>query len=292
MSEPTPVTASLLKSMPLPVPADGADKNGRGRVLVIAGSAEVPGALLLAGEAAMRGGAGKLQLAGPQSATRGLGLLVPEARVIALAEKDGEIASADEVLRIAAKCDALLLGPGMLDEDRARELARRLLGEVDGPGFVIDAAAMMGLWDDPEPARRHRGRVVLTPHAGEMASLSGASKEDVEADPLKAAREAAERLDAVVAVKGKHTFVASPDGGAWVHHSQAVGLATSGSGDVLAGLITGLLARGASPEQATLWGIFLHGQAGVRLSAAVGPLGFLARELAGEIPALMAELSE
>jgi len=291
MSGPIEVTAALLKTMPLPVPNTDTDKDGRGRVLVIAGSGEVPGALLLAGEAALRAGAGKLQLAGPESATRGLGLLAPEARVFALAEQDGEIASADDVLPFIAKCDALLLGPGMIDENRARLLARQVLGDVGGPSFVIDAAAMMGLWDDPELVRRHGGCVVLTPHAGEMAKLMGAQKEDVEADPMKAARQAAERLNAVVAVKGKHTFVASPGGGAWVHHSHAVGLATSGSGDVLAGLITGLLARGASAEQAALWGIFLHGQAGVRLSASVGPLGFLARELAGEVPALMAELS-
>ena len=130
--------------------------------------------------------------------------------------------------------------------------------------------------------------MILTPHAGEMAGLTGVSKAHVEADPLGAAREAAQALGAVVAVKGQRTFIAAPDGRGWRHEGHAVGLATSGSGDVLAGVIAGLLARDASPEQAALWGVFLHQQAGQRLSERVGPLGFLARELAGEIPGLLA----
>ncbi len=92
----------------------------------------------------------------------------------------------------------------------------------------------------------------------------------------------------MVALKGQDTWVATPDGSVWRHEDGPIGLATSGSGDVLAGLITGLLARGASPLQAAAWGVWLHAQAGRRLSQRIGPLGFLARELAAEAPALMA----
>jgi ADP-dependent NAD(P)H-hydrate dehydratase len=293
MSEPTPVTADYLRTIPLPSPASDADKEARGRIMVVGGSAEVPGALSLAGEAALRAGAGKLQLATPQSVSQAMAIAVPEARVFGLDEHGGEIwpdgiAAIEEA---ASHCDAVLIGPGMIDKTPACEVAARLLA-VHGPGFVIDAAAMAGCWDRPELTRPHGGRVILTPHAGEVAGLSGKSKEEIEADPLMAAREAAERLQAVVMVKGERTFVAAPDGRGWAHAGGSAGLGTSGSGDVLAGIIAGLLARGASPETAALWGIFLHGQAGQRLSQSVGPFGFLARELSPEVPGLMAEFAE
>jgi ADP-dependent NAD(P)H-hydrate dehydratase len=293
MSEPTPVTADYLRTIHLPSPASDADKEARGRIMVVGGSAEVPGALSLAGEAALRAGAGKLQLATPQSVSQAMAIAVPEARVFGLDEHGGEIwpdgiAAIEEA---ASHCDAVLIGPGMIDKTPACEVTARLL-VVHGPGFVIDAAAMAGCWERPELTRAHGGRVILTPHAGEVAGLSGKPKEEIEADPLRAAREAAERLQAVVMVKGERTFVAAPDGRGWAHAGGSVGLGTSGSGDVLAGIIAGLLARGALPETAALWGIFLHGQAGQRLSQSVGPFGFLARELSPEVPGLMAEFAE
>jgi NAD(P)H-hydrate repair Nnr-like enzyme with NAD(P)H-hydrate dehydratase domain len=121
-----------------------------------------------------------------------------------------------------------------------------------------------------------------------MARLSGSSREDVEGDPLGAAREVARATGAVVVMKGADTFIVSPDGRAWRHRDGVVGLATSGSGDVLAGVIGGLLARGASPLVASVWGVCLHGGAGARLATRIGPLGFLARELLDELPALLA----
>lgn len=292
MNSPIEVTPALLRETPLPFPAPDSDKEARGRVLVVGGSAQVPGAVRLAGEAALRAGAGKLQMAVPEAMAVELGLLVPEGRVFALAEADGEIRpeATESILSFVTKCDALLIGPGMIGKSAAGELTHRLLTAADKAGFVIDAAAMTACWAKPELVRRRQGRVILTPHAGEMAGLTGASKDEVLADPQGAAREAAQMLGAVVAVKGADTVIAAPDGGCWVHHGKAVGLGTSGSGDVLAGVIAGLLARGASPEQAALWGVWAHGQAGVRLSRRIGPLGFLARELPGEIPAALAEL--
>ncbi|MGE5566943.1 MAG: NAD(P)H-hydrate dehydratase [Parcubacteria group bacterium] len=294
MNGPTEVTAEYLTAeTPLPVPSEDADKEVRGRVIVVGGSVDVPGAVRLAGEAALRAGAGKLQLAVPEAITTGLGMIVPEARVFSLPARNGEIAphGAETIEEFVSKSDAVLIGPGMIDKEQAAGLTGRLLSAVKGPGFVIDAAAMIQLGKDPDLVSGHDGRVVLTPHAGEMAALTGNGKHEVTADPLPLAREVAERLNAVVALKGKDTFVVSPDGRAWVYRGEAVGLATSGSGDVLAGIMAGLLARCASPEQAAIWAVYLHGQAGVRLSERVGPLGFLARELSGEVPALLAELT-
>jgi hydroxyethylthiazole kinase-like uncharacterized protein yjeF len=266
------------------VPFDS-DKEARGRVLVMAGGAQVAGATLLTAVAAMRAGAGKLQIGAPRSIASALALAIPEARVVPASETEsGELSpeAAHELAESLAGCDAAVVGPGMLEEALAGELALRM-AEAEGPAMVIDAAAMIGMAEDPRRAWAQGGRLVLTPHAGEMAALNGCDKAAVEADPLRAAREAAAKLNAVVALKGADTLVVSQDGRAWRHHGEAVGLATSGSGDVLAGVITGLIARGATPQQATVWAVHVHGQAGVRLSRRIGRLGFLARELLDEI---------
>lgn len=295
MSGPTPVTPELLRTMPLPRHSDGDDKDSRGRVLVVAGSVEVPGAALLSGIGALRAGAGKLQMATCRSVAIHLGLAAPEALVSGLDETPGGGISADEADKLAkraGRCDAVLLGPGMADDDgEAALLTKRVLERMEGgPGVVLDAAALPELGDGDAALRPHAGRVVLTPHAGEMAKLLGIPKDEVEADPVGAARRAAGALHAVVAMKGGCTFVVSPQGTAWSFDQGNVGLATSGSGDTLAGVVTGLLARGATPVQATLWGVFLHGEAGNRLARTRGPVGFLARELLAEVPSIMAEL--
>ncbi len=289
-----PITADLLRRMPLPQPDGDGDKEQRGRVLVVAGSVEVPGGALLAGIGALRAGAGKLQIATAASIAPHLGLALPEALVSGLPETpDGGIApdSARRLAGRAAHCDAVLIGPGMMDEPAVAALTAALLAGLDGPAFVLDAAALAGLGDDPAPLHRHGGRVVLTPHAGEMAALLGRTRDRVLADPLGAARQAAARLRAVVVLKGGQTRIVSPQGEAWIYRDGAVGLATSGSGDTLAGIVAGLLARGAAPLQAAAWGVRLHGEAGNRLTRRHGPLGFLARELLAEIPAAMAALA-
>ena len=156
--------------------------------------------------------------------------------------------------------------------------------EGGGPGIVLDAAALLKLHDCEAVLRRHAGRVVLTPHAGEMATLLDVPREEVQADPLGAARRAAGALGVVVAMKGGCTFVVSPQGAAWWCDQGNVGLATSGSGDTLAGVIAGLIARGATPVDATIWGVFLHGEAGDRLARKRGPVGYPGARIAGGDP--------
>lgn len=120
-----------------------------------------------------------------------------------------------------------------------------------------------------------------------MAEILGIDKSEVEAKPGSIAIDAAKSTGAVVALKGVTTFIATPDGDLFRYESGDVGLATSGSGDTLAGIVTGLLARGCDPLHATIWGVFLHGGAGNVLAARLGRIGYLARELLDEIPALM-----
>jgi len=290
----TELTAERLRRLPLP-PLDGdGDKEARGRAMVAGGERQNPGALLLAGEAALRAGAGKLRVAAPESLALALGIRLPEARVHALAETKGGAISpkaADALAGLAAEVDALLLGPGMIDTESASSLTAGVLERLEGEtAVVLDAGCFPCLAERRDALHRLGGRVVLTPHAGEMATLLGLEKDAVVADPLGTARRAADELRAVVALKGPTTYVVAPDGEAYRYARGAVGLATSGSGDMLAGLITGLLARGAAPLRAAAWGVYLHGEAGNALATARGQVGYLARELAAEVPWIMGEL--
>jgi ADP-dependent NAD(P)H-hydrate dehydratase len=294
MSAPREVSADLLRGWPLPQVDEAGDKEVRGRVLVMGGGVQVAGAALLTAVAALRAGAGKLQIGAPERIAPSLALAIPEARVIPAPETpEGELSpqAAGVLGEALARSDAGVIGPGLLDGEAAGELALRLL-EGEGPPVVVDAAAMEGLRAAPHRARAHGGRLVLTPHAGEMAALTGRDKAEIDADPLAAARRAASDLQAVVALKGATTFIVTPDGQAWRHSGGSVGLATSGSGDVLAGIVAGLIARGASPAQAAVWGVFTHGQAGERLARRIGRLGFLARELLDEIAPVLDGLEQ
>lgn len=291
MRAPETVTLETVGRFALPRLAGETDKTARGQVLVVGGGGTVPGGLLLTGLAALRAGAGRLQLAATEATAVAVGLAAPEAAVIATAATaDGELApeGAAALAENVERADAVVVGPGMMDPDSAGELALRLLGAATRAAFLLDAAAMTGVdYGDPR-IRAMAGRLVLTPHAGEMARLRGVRRRDVEDDPLGMARELARSAGAVVVMKGADSFIVSPDGRAWRHPDGVVGLATSGSGDVLAGVIGGLLARGASPVVASVWGVCLHGGAGARLGARIGPLGFLARELLDEIPRVLA----
>jgi hydroxyethylthiazole kinase-like uncharacterized protein yjeF len=292
---PIAVTRALLRRLPLPQPDDEGDKDERGRDLVVGGSRQVAGAVLLAGIAALRVGAGKLQLATVSSATAALGMAVPEALVRALPmARTGEIAGSRAHAALAgyaAQTDALLVGPGMSNARAAHALLGPLVGRLDEDAvLVLDAAGILALAHDVDALRPLDGRAVLTPHAGEMASLLEIDKRAVERDPARVARLAADRFGAVVALKGAETWIAEPAGKLYRYTGGSIGLATSGSGDTLAGIVTGLAARGASPVRATLWATYLHGAAGRQLARRVGPLGFLARELLAELPPLLRRL--
>lgn len=291
MSDPIEVTSELLASMPLPL-AEGGDKEARGRVLAVAGSREISGAAILSGVAALRAGAGKLQICTAASVAPHLGIAVPEAMVVGLpelAEGGLDPDCAGKVAELANKCSAVLIGPGLLDKHAAGRLTTAVLLALDGVPAVVDAAAMMDL-ATCAALRRHEGRLIVTPHAGEMAGMLGIDKDEVAADPIGVARRAAAALPAIVVLKGSCSQIALPDGRVWSSRHGNPGLGTSGSGDVLAGLIVGLLARGADPLHAAIWGVYLHGKAGERLAQSRGPLGYLARELPDEVPGILSDL--
>jgi ADP-dependent NAD(P)H-hydrate dehydratase len=290
MSGPAHLSLDALDDFPLPITPHETDKNARGRALVVGGGAWGPGAPLLTALAVLRAGAGKVQIAAAERFAPALALAIPEAAIVTVpSTPDGELAreAADVLAANAERADAVVVGPGMLDEATGAYLARRLAAGPGEAAFVLDAGALTALSPDTSVTGTE-GRLVITPHAGEMASLLGCHKDLVEADPLAAAREVAKGLSAVVVMKGAETHVVSPDGATWLHRDGVVGLATSGSGDVLAGIVAGLLARGAPPLTAAAWGVCVHARAGRNLSERIAPTGFLAREVLDEIPGILA----
>jgi ADP-dependent NAD(P)H-hydrate dehydratase len=291
-SPPTLVTPQVLRAWPLPEPTGG--KEARGSILVIGGSSETLGAVQLAAEAALRAGAGKLQVATAESVAPFAATALPEALVRRLPETArGAIRAdaADEVRDLAESASAVLIGPGMIDTDETQAFGAALLPHLTGP-LVLDALGLACVTADVGCVLHLRGAAVLTPNPKELAlSLhrDAAELDDPDA-ALDAARTLAERAGASVGLGGATSWVVAPDGRTWRDESGGAGLGVSGSGDVRAGIVAGLLARGADPVQAAVWAAHLHGRAGERLAAAVGRLGFLARELPPEIPRVVAEI--
>lgn len=282
--KPKALDEAALAKHPLPPVIDG-DKETKGSILIVAGSRQVPGAALLCATAAMRAGAGKLRIAAVESAAIGTGLAMPEAMVIGMPEdEDGgfAVSAVRSLARQAAEVDAVIAGPGMAQGEACAKIAAALL-ETKAP-VALDAALLHAL----QPLAGERAKEpVLLPHSRELASLLDCDEERIEKDPLGCGLRAAQLYRSLVLVKGVDSHVVTPRGESWRYEGGAPGLGVSGSGDVLAGIVGGLLARGAEPLSALLWAVWLHGEAGGALARKTGPIGFLARQIAGEIPALL-----
>jgi hydroxyethylthiazole kinase-like uncharacterized protein yjeF len=286
--EPLPVDERMLREWPLPQP--GASKDARGRVVVIGGSEHSPGGVMLAGIAALRVGAGRLTLVTPASIALPVAIAVPEAGVLALDDGVTDAAGdplGDGVRSELATADAVLLGPGLDDLGISRRLIEAVCGAHGGsPALVLDAFALGAL---PGLEVALPREVVLSPNLDEAAILLGEGEHvapDGDPDRIAAAvARIAHEYGAVVTCYGQ---IAAPGDRAWRVDGGGPGLGTSGSGDVLAGAIAGLLARGADSAQAAVWATHLHARAGGRLSARVAEVGFLARELCDELPRALA----
>lgn len=279
-----------LKHHPLPTHEDGVDKNCRGHVLVIGGSRGVPGGVLLTADAAFRAGAGKVTIATIASAVIPLGIAAPDCALIALAETEsGEIAPENTPLILAniAKYDALVFGPAITDVEIASILLGQLLSSLPADIFLLlDAFALRAASDHQRNIAARKGRIILTPNESELAAMLNLDTKEVKEDPLAALTFAAQNYAATVMIKGSTTQLIA-DGVRLSYSGGGLGLAVSGSGDVLAGLIASLGAQGLAPLEAAAWGVWLHGEAGRRLAETVGPIGYRALELAPLVPSLM-----
>lgn len=285
---PTPVTPSLLRAWCLPEPTG--TKYSRGQVLVIGGARATPGAAMLSGLAALRMGAGRLTLAVAESIAPNVAVAIPESGAIGLPERDGAVTGegVESLLgKELGRTGSVLLGPG-LDEPlgTGRLLTEVLAALPDDTPVVLDAYGATVLPDvDRSVWEALSGRLVLTPNTGELARLL--QRDDVDDDEVaEATVECAKRYGAAV---GCNTWVAF-DGHVWQMTEGDTGLGTSGSGDVMAGAVAGLLARGAGLAQALVWGKHVHAAAGVQLNTQYGRIGYLAGELGAELPRVMRTL--
>lgn len=288
MPDPTLVDAALLRDWPLP--DLGSDKEDRGRLVVVAGSRETPGAGLLAAEGAFRVGAGKIHLATTTSCATALAVAAPELMVSGLPEGDSgslDPEGSDELVDCVDGC-TVLLGPGFTDPDPSDALVRRLVPRL-GATVVLDALATAYVTDNHEEVASLDATVVLTVNPDELAHCLGVPGDEASQDLESHTSRLAARTRAVVVCGGPVKVIAHRDD-VWRVEAGNPGLGTAGSGDVQAGIVAGLVSRGAEPVQAAVWGAWLHATAGDRLAERVGPVGYLARELPGELPGLLAEL--
>jgi hydroxyethylthiazole kinase-like uncharacterized protein yjeF len=277
-------------------PARG-HKGTFGKVLVVAGSLDYAGAALLVCRAAGRAGAGLVTLAVPESLQPLFAAKVVEATTMPLVEDAVEEVDTEPALAriLDHDHDALVIGPGLRPSLATGDLVRGVLGPAAGEdacAAVVDAEALRSLASEDGWWEGVRRSVVLTPHAGEFARLRAASgispgaEGDLNADDearCEAAADAATTWGQVVVLKGAHTVIAAPDGRLAVAPFENPGLATGGTGDVLAGTIGALLAQGLAPFDAARLGVHLHGMAGEAVRIRVGDAGLLAGDLPLEI---------
>jgi ADP-dependent NAD(P)H-hydrate dehydratase len=278
----TPVTPALLRGWPVP-------NDDRGTAFVLGGARTVPGAVLLSGTAVLRAGAGTLQLGASERHATALGVAMPESSVFGLPETESGAVSraAAEVLAgVLPKACSVVIGPGLTDVDETFALLQRILPLVaEDACVVLDAYALGALSRKPELLEPLAGRAVLPPNRTEAEYLLGREVTDF----AGAATEIARRYRAVVTLMGT---IATPEGERWFDGGGHIHLATSGSGDVLAGLIGGYLARSATPAQAACWATHVHALAGQRLIPRTGVTGLLARDLLAEAGTVISELSQ
>ena len=280
----------------LPRRPSDAHKGTFGRPLIVAGSRSYVGAARLAAAACARVGAGLVTLAVPESLRSEVASGYPEPTYLPLPEMSPGVHSpsaAGVVMDRAGGYDVLLVGCGLGLEDGTVEMVERLLyGDARMPPTVIDADALnvLSRSEEPEWWERVPRRAVVTPHPGEMGRLADEPAASVQQDRIAAALKSAEKWNKVVVLKGAHTVVASPEGGAMVSPFANPGLASAGTGDVLAGAIAGLLAQGLDLEDAAALGVYLHGLAGERVRREMGDTGMLASDLLPALPQAVREL--
>ncbi|NLN06890.1 MAG: NAD(P)H-hydrate dehydratase [Firmicutes bacterium] len=274
------LTPAVVRPLLVDRPADS-HKGTFGSVLLVAGSAGMSGAAVLAARAALRGGCGLLYAAVPACIRTVLAAQVPEAITVALPEAaEGSLLpeSAALLQERWATCHAVAVGPGWTQATELQSLLNDIITECPLP-LVIDADGLNLLAGMPDALARRTAPVVLTPHPGEAARLLGVKTKDIQADRFGSARRLARRFHATVVLKGAHTVVAEPDGTIAVNTTGNSGLATAGSGDVLTGLLAALLAQGLDTASAARLAVFLHGLAGDLAAAEVGERSLLAGDV-------------
>lgn len=252
-----------------------------GNVFVLAGSTGLTGAAAMASEAALRSGAGIVNLGVPASLNSILEIKLTEVMTIPFGETSVGSFSLQDFDAILKRCDDAsisILGPGISRQYETQNLVRRLIERASRP-LLLDADALYALREHLPLLQQTQNDIILTPHVGEFARLVVQSKEEIESKRIDIAQTFAVEFGVTLVLKGAPTVVATKDGKTFINSTGNPGMATAGSGDVLSGIIAGLAAQGASMEQAACLGVYLHGLAGDHARDIVGEYGLIATDI-------------
>ncbi|MCR5488275.1 MAG: NAD(P)H-hydrate dehydratase [Lachnospiraceae bacterium] len=253
-------------------------KGTYGKVLVVAGSHGMAGAAFLSATAAFRCGCGMVRIHTHESNRIILQGSIPEATVTTYSDEDPLRGIREDL----EWCDAVALGPGLSRSEAARSLVKHVITDSTRP-VVADADALNILSEDLSPLLQGGTDIVITPHLGEMARLSGLSPEDIKGHLLETAMDFAKSYNVVCVLKDARTVIADPKGIPGINRNGNPGLATAGSGDVLTGMIASLIAQDTPLFMAAMLGTALHGRAGDLASAKHGAASVMARDIIEEI---------
>lgn len=292
----TLITPELIAEL-LPYRKPDGHKGDFGRLLLVAGSTGLTGAAVLAAQAAARSGCGLIKVAAPASVQPILAVKLTEVMTIPLPEvsRKGALAlrGLGEIRKYVAQHDALVIGPGIGTHHETRELMQRLIPKLICP-TIVDADAVNAFEGASDLLKQRDGasELVLTPHPGEYARLTGAEVSDNIADKIESLLQTAREFSAVVVLKGSPTLVADSQGACYLNPTGNSGMATGGSGDVLSGMIGSLLAQGLSPLDASLCGVYLHGRAGDLAAEHLTQRAMIAGDIVTYLPETFEEIDE
>ncbi len=273
----------------LPLLRQDMHKGDGGRVLLVAGSKGMPGAAVMTASSSFRIGAGLVYAAVPEGVRRFFQKRLMEGVLVPLSEAAKDhltLSELPEILRAARGKNVAAVGPGIGLDPETGEMVRSLIRKIRIP-VVLDADGINHLARDLDSLKKARAAVILTPHPGEMARLTGLSGSELKTRRIDVARKFAGEFGVILVLKGARTVIAEPEGRAWINPTGNPGMATAGTGDVLTGMIAGLIAQGMKPLQAALLGVYLHGCCGDRAASRLGERSLLSRDLIREIPKVL-----
>ena len=261
-------------------------KGNFGHLLVVAGSLGMTGAATLTALSALRVGAGLVTLGIPESLNPILEIKLTEVMTLALPETPQKTLSSEafgKIEEFSGRCRAMVLGPGISVEEETKKLAKMIMGGLDIP-LVLDADGINNLVDEISLLQKYRSPLIITPHPGEMSRLLETTVKEVQKDRIESTASLARETGAIAVLKGAGTIIADKEGNSWINSTGNPGMASGGTGDVLTGIIGGLLVQGFSPLLVAQMGVYLHGLAGDLAAQKRGETSLIAGDVLENLP--------
>ncbi len=270
----------------LPKRRPDAHKGEFGHLFILAGSPGLTGAAVMAGFSALRIGTGLVTLGVPEGLNHIFETKITEAMTLPLSQTNEQTinpAAKNKILNFLKKTDAAAIGPGLSQNRETAQLIRELIREIKMP-MVIDADGINALAGHADILRKTKAQIIITPHPGELSRLINITADDINRDRIAIARKASQQYNIIVVLKGANTVIAEPDGNVYINNTGNPGMASGGTGDVLTGMIAGLICQKVSPINAAIAGVFLHGLAGDITARQKGETGLIAGDMIKKIP--------